>query len=133
MESSTDRKALTFDAAAAIGAFGNGHSVIGRIMPTLIPCSRAAITAFFETRAAIPKATTQMSASSIMNSSYIVSFSATVLYFSYLLKLSASSSSATRESEFMILCGRFIPVPVAAHGFSCFATSPTLSSTGSII
>ena len=45
MESSTDRKALTFDADAAIGAFGNGHSGIGRIMPTLIPCSLAAITA----------------------------------------------------------------------------------------
>ena len=59
IESSTEIKAFTLSAAAFRISFGNGQSVIGRISPTFIPFFLASTTAFFETRAAIPKATTQ--------------------------------------------------------------------------
>ena len=48
------------------------------------------------TREAMPKAVTQISASSIMYSSYMTSFSSTVLYRSYRSKFFRSSSSALR-------------------------------------
>ena len=37
MESSTLMNALTLSAAAAMGALGNGHTVMGRISPALMP------------------------------------------------------------------------------------------------
>ena len=48
-----------------IGFFGNGQSVIGRIIPARMPCFLASVMAFLETRAAMPNATMQISASSI--------------------------------------------------------------------
>ena len=80
MFSSTQTKLFTCSAAWRRTLEGKGQRVMGRMRPALIPSLRAWTTAFFATREAMPKAATQTSASSIMYSSYMTSFSSTVLY-----------------------------------------------------
>ncbi len=54
IDSSTLRKCRTRFDASSNGFLGNGQSVMGRIIPALIPLARASLTAFLETREAMP-------------------------------------------------------------------------------
>lgn len=72
---------FTLLAYSAIAFVGNGHRVMGRSIPTLIPSSRASSIAFWPIRAIEPKATIRYSASSQSISSKRTSFSSITLYF----------------------------------------------------
>ena len=61
---STERNARAVPIDCSMGTVGNGHSVMGRISPALMPSARARTTALCAMRAVAPNATSTTSASS---------------------------------------------------------------------